>query len=211
MAKNAIAADELRLLIERAERIEEEIRDRRDDLKAVYDEAKSRGFCAKTMKRIVRERRKTQEQRREEEAMFDLYRGALGMLDGTPLGNWAVDRLTRKNPAAAPKPETDKSQPPARPDNSEADAEPPQPEPTIEDARKMGQEAARAGKPVTANPFPPRDRRGAAWDEAWCHELGSDGMDIPDALRPAPRKKDDETPTQPEATADKPKRGRKPQ
>ena len=58
----------------------------------------------------------------------------------------------------------------------------------IDDARRLGVEAARAGKAVTANPFPPRDARRAAWDEAWCQELGSDGMDIPEALRPAARK-----------------------
>src|SRR6185312_3185013 len=60
---------------------------------------------------------------------------------------------------------------------------------TIGQARQQGTEAARQGKPVTANPFPPRSPLRAAWDEAWCHELGSDGMDIPAALRPAAKPK----------------------
>jgi hypothetical protein len=53
----------------------------------------------------------------------------------------------------------------------------------------MGGEAAAAGKSVTANPFPARDVRRAAWDEAWCAALGSDGMDIPEAWRPTDKKK----------------------
>jgi len=100
MTNGPVAAEELRLLVERVERLEEEKKGIQDDIKDVYGEAKSRGFCAKTIKRIVRERKKTLDQRREEEAMFDLYRGALGMLDGTPLGNWAVEKLTKPKGAA---------------------------------------------------------------------------------------------------------------
>ncbi len=58
------------------------------------------------------------------------------------------------------------------------------PEPTIEDARRMGAEAAAAGVPVTANPFPARDKRRGAWDSAWVVASGSDGMDLPDAWKP---------------------------
>jgi hypothetical protein len=65
------------------------------------------------------------------------------------------------------------------------DVPPPPPPPTVEDAREMGGQAAADGKPVTANPFPPRDERRAAWDEAWCQASGTDGMDIPDFLKPS--------------------------
>ena len=189
MGNNAVAADELRLLIERVERLEEEKKAIADDIKSVYSEAKSRGFCAKTMKRIAALRKLDDNERREMEAMLDLYKGALGMLDGTPLGNWAVERLKKDEQAK-------RTAPPA-PDDAAAEfkpaAEEPAPVPeeaplTIDDAKRLGAEAARDGKSVTANPFPPRDPRRAAWDEAWCRELGTDGMDIPAALRPAGRK-----------------------
>ena len=53
----------------------------------------------------------------------------------------------------------------------------------------MGAEAAADGRPVTANPFPARDPRRAAWDEGWCKADGSDGMDIPEAWRRSRPKK----------------------
>lgn len=194
MGNGPVAADELRLLIERIERLEEEKKGIAEDIKDVYGEAKSRGFCPKTMKRIVALRKLNPDERREMEAMLDTYKAALGMLDGTPLGNWAIERLKRE---------------PKKPDEAEAKAEPqddaaaadgedggaaeapadPLADITVDEARQMGGEAARAGQDVTRNPFPARDPRRAAWDEAWCQELGSDGMDIPAALRPAAKPK----------------------
>lgn len=168
---NAVAADELRLLIERIERLEEEKKGIADDIKDVYGEAKARGFCTKTMKRIVALRKLDENERRELEAMLDIYKGALGMLDGTPLGNWAVERLKKPDEEAGAEAEPETPPPP------------PEPELTVEDARHMGEQAARDGKAVTSNPFPPRDPRRVAWDEAWCQALGSDGMDIPEPLR----------------------------
>lgn len=205
MGQNAVAADELRLLIERIERLEEEKKGIADDIKDVYGEAKSRGFCAKTLRRVVALRKLKPDDRREMEAMLDLYKGALGMLDGTPLGNWAVERLTKEQPPKPVKPDAEQAPAGDAPADPPA-AEVPEPEPaeppfSIDDARRMGSEAARDGKPVTANPFPPRDTRRAAWDEAWCHELGTDGMDIPEALRPAGKKpKGDDGATAPDQT-----------
>ena len=54
MAEGSIAADELRLLIERIERLEEEKKAIADDVKDVYGEAKSRGYDTKTIRAIVR-------------------------------------------------------------------------------------------------------------------------------------------------------------
>jgi uncharacterized protein (UPF0335 family) len=204
MSNGPVAADQLRLLIERIERLQEEKKGIADDIKDVYSEAKSRGFCPKTMKRVVALRKLEPDERRELEAMLDLYKGALGMLDGTPLGTWAVEKLkkdhARKDDPAAPDcpgATDDKAGPEDQAaadasngehDAGEADAPELAPELTIEDARRLGAEAARTGIDVTRNPFPARDARRAAWDEAWCRELGSDGMDIPAALRPAARK-----------------------
>ena len=54
MAEGTVAADELRLLIERIERLEEEKKAIADDVKDVYGEAKSRGYDTKTIRAIVR-------------------------------------------------------------------------------------------------------------------------------------------------------------
>ena len=78
MADN-IAADELRQLVERVERLEEEKRGMQDDIKDVYAEAKSRGFDGKAIKKIVQIRKKRKEEFAEEEAILDTYLAALGM------------------------------------------------------------------------------------------------------------------------------------
>jgi uncharacterized protein (UPF0335 family) len=78
MSEN-IAADELRLLIERIERLEEEKRSFADEIKDVYSEAKSRGYDAKIMRQIVRLRKMEQHDRDEMEAILDTYKAALGL------------------------------------------------------------------------------------------------------------------------------------
>jgi uncharacterized protein (UPF0335 family) len=79
MAEGTVAADELRLLIERIERLEEEKKAISDDVKDVFAEAKSRGYDAKAMRKIVQIRRKKKEEYQEEEAILDTYLAALGM------------------------------------------------------------------------------------------------------------------------------------
>ena len=79
MAEGSIAADELRLLIERIERLEEEKKAIADDVKDVYSEAKSRGYDTKTMRAIVRLRKMEKHVREEAEALLDTYKTALGL------------------------------------------------------------------------------------------------------------------------------------
>lgn len=74
-----VSADQLRLLIERIERLEEEKKGISDDIKDVYAEAKATGFDAKIMKQIVRLRKKTRDARMEEEALLETYKAALGL------------------------------------------------------------------------------------------------------------------------------------
>lgn len=186
MATNAIASDELRLLIERIERLEEEKKGIADDIRCVYAEAKSRGFDPKTMRAIVKLRGMDTHARREAEALLDTYKAALGMLDGTPLGRWALERLEKEDEKDKPADDGDGAD---DADGEAPEAPPAEPEPDVEDAKAQGAGAAREGKPVTSNPFPARDLRRAAWDEAWCAALGSDGMDIPDALKPKAKPK----------------------
>ncbi len=86
----AIASDRLRSFIERVERLEEEKASLITDIREVYAEAKGDGFDVKTMRAIVRLRKLDSSDRDEQEALLDLYKGALGMLAGTPLGEAAT-------------------------------------------------------------------------------------------------------------------------
>ncbi len=185
---DVIASDQLRLLIERVERLEAEKKAIADDIKSVYGEAKATGFDVKTMRAIVSLRKMDATTRREAEAMLDTYKAALGMLDGTPLGRWAVERLKPKQPEPKDDEPGDTDNPPVE-DAPEVPPEPAAPELTVADAHRMGAEDAANGVPITKNPFPAFDERRAAYDEAWCQALGSDGMDIPDALKPKPKPK----------------------
>ena len=76
---DVIAADQLRLLIERIERLEEEKKGIADDIKDVYAEAKSTGYDTKTMRAIVRLRRMEKHHRDEAEALLETYKVALGL------------------------------------------------------------------------------------------------------------------------------------
>lgn len=79
MSDTTVAANELRLLIERIERLEEDKAGVMTDIKAVYGEAKARGFDVKTMRTIVRLRRMEHSARMEAEALLDTYKTALGL------------------------------------------------------------------------------------------------------------------------------------
>lgn len=85
---DAIAADELRLLIERVERLEEEKAAISADIKDVYAEGKARGFDSRTMRECVKLRKLERHVREEREALLDTYKAALGMdYAETPLGS----------------------------------------------------------------------------------------------------------------------------
>jgi uncharacterized protein (UPF0335 family) len=79
MAEGTVAADQLRLFIERIERLEEEKKGISDDIKDVYAEAKSNGYDTKTMRAIVRLRKMETHARQEADALLDTYRHALGL------------------------------------------------------------------------------------------------------------------------------------
>tara|TARA_R110002020_G_scaffold185004_1_gene382469 strand:+ start:4059 stop:4310 length:252 start_codon:yes stop_codon:yes gene_type:complete len=74
-----VAADQLRALIERIERLEEDRQAIADDVKDVYAEAKANGYDTKILREVVRLRKKDSTERQEHEALLDLYMHALGM------------------------------------------------------------------------------------------------------------------------------------
>ena len=76
---SGIAASQLRAVIERIERLEEEKKEVAEQIKEVYAEAKGNGFDTKILRKIVTLRKKPSEEREEEEALLELYCSALGM------------------------------------------------------------------------------------------------------------------------------------
>ena len=70
---------QLRLFIERVERLEEEKKGISDDIRDVYSEAKSQGYDVKIMRQIVRLRKMKPDDRSEQEMILDTYKAALGM------------------------------------------------------------------------------------------------------------------------------------
>jgi uncharacterized protein (UPF0335 family) len=79
MAKAAFAKDRLRSFVERVERLEEERATLSADIREVYAEAKGEGFDVKIMRQVVRLRKMDKADFQEQEAVLDLYLGALGM------------------------------------------------------------------------------------------------------------------------------------
>jgi uncharacterized protein (UPF0335 family) len=73
---------QLRSVVERIERLEEEKKEVAEQIKEVFAEAKGNGFDVKILRKVVSLRKKSAEDRSEEDAMLDLYLQALGMLDG---------------------------------------------------------------------------------------------------------------------------------
>lgn len=77
MEEKQIAADRLRSLIERIERLEEEKKALSADIRDVFAEAKSAGFDPKIMRAIIKLRKMNAADRDEQEFILDTYRKAL--------------------------------------------------------------------------------------------------------------------------------------
>jgi uncharacterized protein (UPF0335 family) len=77
-----VARDQLRSIVERIERMEEEKAEAVADIKEIYKEAKGNGFDTKTIRKVVAMRKRDKAEREAEEALLDLYMSALGMING---------------------------------------------------------------------------------------------------------------------------------
>lgn len=149
-------------------------------LKGGFDAAKSDGFDPQTLRVVLKLRKMTPSQRRERRALEAIYMAALGMLDGDPLPDEArrrldpdVDTSAAADAPAAPRPVS--TPPPA----AQAPLELKDPA----EARAEGAAAAAAGQRIYDNPYPAGDPCRAAWDEGWCAERKSHGMDLPEAYQ----------------------------
>lgn len=74
-----IAADRLRSLVERIERLEDERKALGADIRDIYSEAKSAGFDVPVLRQLIRLRRQEPQALEEQENLLDLYRRALAM------------------------------------------------------------------------------------------------------------------------------------
>jgi len=74
-----IAADRLKQIVEKVERLEEEKREVAEQIKEVFAEAKAEGFDVKTLRQVLRLRRMKPHDRSEQEQLLELYKAALGM------------------------------------------------------------------------------------------------------------------------------------
>ena len=169
----------LKSFIDRILTLEEEKREIQTQIKEVFAEAKGEGFDTPTMREIIKEKKLTPAQRRERQELLEIYRAALGMLDGTPLGNYARRRLSGMDPDQKPTPKSTK-RPTAGYDSDEPDDVPlpfgdvdeaddqaeetaaPEEPVDLEAISQEGKDAARDGKRILDNPYPHNDQRRAA-------------------------------------------------
>ncbi len=75
---DAIQGDQLKSLVQRIERLEEEKRTIAADIKEVYGEAKGTGYDVKILRKVIAIRRRDMNERQEEETLMDLYLQAVG-------------------------------------------------------------------------------------------------------------------------------------
>ena len=87
-----LAPDQLRAIIERIERMEEEKKTIADDIRDIYAEAKGNGYDVPALRAIIKLRKEDANKRAERETILETYMAALGMLADLPLGRAAMDR-----------------------------------------------------------------------------------------------------------------------
>ena len=75
----SVAADQLKAIVERLERLEEERKALAGDISDVYKEAKANGFDNRALKAVIAARRLDRDERMNREAVLELYFQALGM------------------------------------------------------------------------------------------------------------------------------------
>ena len=73
-----VQGDQLKSIVERIERLEEEKKTIADDIKEGYAEAKGNGYDVKVLRKVVALRKRDLDERKEEEAILDLYLQAVG-------------------------------------------------------------------------------------------------------------------------------------
>jgi len=75
-----IAAEQLRLFVDKIERLEEEKKELQETIKEAYAEAKGEGFDVKILRKLISLRKMRPNDRQEQDELLDLYKAALGMI-----------------------------------------------------------------------------------------------------------------------------------
>ena len=92
MTKTTFAHNQLRDIVARIERLEDEKKAISADVREVFAEAKVNGFDTKIIRQLIAIRKKEPKVREEEQSVLEVYMSALGMLSDTPLGQAALKR-----------------------------------------------------------------------------------------------------------------------
>ena len=100
-ALQGAAQQQLRQFVEQLERLEEEKKAIADDIRDKFAEAKAVGFDIKVMRQILRLRKKSKDDRDEEEAVLTTYLHALGMIESYDDGSAEGAVQDRPHPIAA--------------------------------------------------------------------------------------------------------------
>jgi uncharacterized protein (UPF0335 family) len=158
----------------------------KEDIASIYEEADGKGYDAKALKIAVRRRHESAEaraKRQETEALADLYSAAIGDLFGKPLDDLTRRRLDEqmKKPQAQNGDGAATTEEP-HPDLPEEATER-EPDETADQAKDKGKQARKDGLRIVDNPYHSSSPLRAAWDEGWCEEDGSDGMEVPPAWK----------------------------
>lgn len=202
MSRSRSTRERLVSHVQDLERLDELKQEASDALRAGFTAAKMDGFDPATLRVVLRLRKMTPEERRQQRALVAIYLAALGMLEGDPLTDEARRRLDGRDEEPGPR------EAPTAPDaTAPAPAEPkPSPQATLplkdpEEARAEGGAAAEAGKRIYDNPYPAGDPCRAAWDEGWCAQRKSHGMDSPTAYQRRSAKPPDKDDTSKDGSA----------
>ena len=172
-------------LVQTLERLGAEKKAAATALADAFTEAQGEGFDTTTLKVVLKLRQMSPDQRRERRALEAIYLAALGMLEGDALPESARRRMdeTDRHPAPPPPASGEAAAAPPAPPAPPAPAQPALALKDPDEARRDGGEAAAAGKRIYDNPFPAGDPCRAAWDEGWCAQRKSHGMDAPAAYQ----------------------------
>lgn len=171
--------------VQELERLEELKQTAAANVREALANAKAAGFDPGTLKVVLRLRKLTPSQRQERRALEAIYLAALGMLEGDALPDEARRRLDEQDRPPAPDQGGKPPEAAAKADTPRTAREqaPPLPLKDPEEARQEGRDAATAGKRIYDNPFPAGDPCRAAWDEGWCEQKKSHGMETPAAYQ----------------------------
>lgn len=153
------AKSQLRSVVERIENLEASKDEIAEEIKGVYQEAKSNGFDVKALRKLISIRKKDAHVLAEEQAILSSYLSALGMLSDLPLGQAATRGMIGHN-----------SRSPQEPQEAGESPIHPQMAKDIERAVQRGKEAADDGLKAVDNPFLHEDPRHAAWAEGFSEQ-----------------------------------------